>query len=245
MITLRTVVGQEAYSENHRSPAIEFANICSAHGRDGHATSQGTPPCCLRASNAPDFAEDHSTSVICLPCLLTGTTFLSGPTTHQADSREWTILEIRMRVLLINTNQVKTPQITIPLGVCYVASAVRNAGHEVDLLDLCFERHPATTVRRVVEWIRPEVIGLSIRNLDNCDYLHPHSFLPEIRAIAQACQACGPRTMIIGGSAVGHAPSALARYLHCQYAISGEGEVAFPALLMRCGMGQQQRVCPE
>jgi radical SAM superfamily enzyme YgiQ (UPF0313 family) len=39
---------------------------------------------------------------------------------------------MRMRVLLINTNQFKSPQAIIPLGVCYVASAVKNAGHLVD-----------------------------------------------------------------------------------------------------------------
>ena len=89
---------------------------------------------------------------------------------------------------------------------------------------------------------KPEVIGLSIRNLDSCDYQSPHSYLPEIREIVAACRkACPDRSgcslrrhdaaIVLGGPAVSQAPEAVARCVGADAAVSGEGEKAFPELL--------------
>jgi len=142
-----------------------------------------------------------------------------------------------MNVLLISTNRERSPQTLIPLGACYVASAADAAGHEVDLLDLCFERDPVAAVNQVVEWLKPDAIGVSVRNLDNCDYLQPRSYLPDVEAVITACRAKSDCPIILGGTAVSQAPVAIARHLGCKLAISGEGETAFPALLTALEQG--------
>ena len=42
-----------------------------------------------------------------------------------------------MKILLINPNKYLNPPV-MPLGLEYLAGAVIEAGHDVDLLDLCF-----------------------------------------------------------------------------------------------------------
>ena len=41
-----------------------------------------------------------------------------------------------MRILLISANQERSPDPVAPLGVCYVATATAEAGHDVSVLDL-------------------------------------------------------------------------------------------------------------
>ena len=47
-----------------------------------------------------------------------------------------------MRVLLIAANTERINMPTLPLGLAVVATAVRQAGHEVTSLDLLRRRHP-------------------------------------------------------------------------------------------------------
>jgi len=136
-----------------------------------------------------------------------------------------------MRVLIVNTNRERSPQTLIPLGACLVASAARAAGHDVRLLDLTFSPFPSRAARFAVRRFRPDVLGLSIRNIDNCDAGRPQFLLPEARRIAQACRSAGAETIVLGGPAVTTAPGPALSYLGGDFGVVGEGESSFPALL--------------
>src|SRR6185369_14639754 len=73
-----------------------------------------------------------------------------------------------MRVLVVSANQERSPDPVAPLGACYVATAVAAAGHDTELLDLCFSDDVEAEVRDAVAAHRPDVIGLAMRNGDNC-----------------------------------------------------------------------------
>ena len=47
-----------------------------------------------------------------------------------------------MNVLIISTNQTRSPAPVLPAGACLVAEAARRRGHKVSLLDLMFEPDP-------------------------------------------------------------------------------------------------------
>lgn len=136
-----------------------------------------------------------------------------------------------MKVLIINANRERTPQTLIPIGACCVASAATAAGYDTHFLDLTFSHYPLRDVRAAVQHLQPDIIGLSIRNLDNCDAVSPRSYLPETRAIAETCRQCSPALLILGGAAVSLAPMPILRYLEGDYAVIGEGEHTFIALL--------------
>jgi anaerobic magnesium-protoporphyrin IX monomethyl ester cyclase len=152
--------------------------------------------------------------------------------------------EFEMKILLVSTNRERSPQTIVPLGVCCVASAAEAAGHEITLLDLCFERDPTRAMTAAARSLGPDVVGFSIRNFDNCDYTSPRSYLPEIAEVVGACrEACGAK-IVLGGSAVSQAPEALLRTLGGDVAVVGEGEEAFPALLRALESGSDVAAVP-
>ena len=136
-----------------------------------------------------------------------------------------------MNVLLINSNREKTPAPLIPLGLCYVASSARAAGHAVEFLDLCFSRNPRRGLTRAIERFGPEVIGITLRNLDNADSGAPKNFVEEAVPIVETCREASRAPIVLGGSALGIAPEPILRTLACEYAVVGDGEEAFVAFL--------------
>ena len=142
-----------------------------------------------------------------------------------------------MRVLLISANQERSPDPVAPLGLCYVATAAADAGHEVETLDLCFVDDVATAVGAAVADVRPEAIGLSLRNVDNCAWPDTVSYLPHYRHVVDACRAATDAPIVLGGSAFTTMPAHYLETLDVPYGVVGEGEVAFVELLARLAGG--------
>lgn len=136
-----------------------------------------------------------------------------------------------MKVLIISTNQEKTPFAVAPIGAAKVIASLRQAGHTVEFLDLCFCRNVRRSIKRRIKSFVPDVVGLSIRNLDNCAYDQPQTFFGLNREIVQTISAYSRAQIVIGGSAVSIMPEELAGYLGVDYAIAGEGETSLPAFL--------------
>lgn len=136
-----------------------------------------------------------------------------------------------MRILIINTNRERSPHTVIPLGACFAASVAASAGHETSFLDLTFESNPLAAIKGKIREFRPDVIGLSIRNLDNCDSLNPYSYLPEIKTYCQTCSELSDAPIVIGGPAVSCHPDGVTKYLGADYAVSGDAEDSFIDIL--------------
>src|SRR5262245_39301589 len=142
-----------------------------------------------------------------------------------------------MRVLLVSANQEPSPDPVAPLGVCYVATATAAAGHDVSVLDLCFSTGIESEVAAAVAAHRPDVIGVSLRNVDNCAHPDTVSYLPHYRRVVAACRVVSGAPLVLGGSAFTTMPAFYLPALEVPYGVVGEGEVAFPALLERLAAG--------
>jgi len=138
-----------------------------------------------------------------------------------------------VRVLLISANQERSPDPVAPLGVCYVATATAAAGHDVELLDLCFRPDVEDAVGRAVGTVRPDIVGIALRNVDNCAYPDTVSYLPHYRRVVDACRSAGDAPIVLGGSAFTTMPAYYLPTLGVPYGVVGEGEGTFPALLDR------------
>jgi anaerobic magnesium-protoporphyrin IX monomethyl ester cyclase len=130
------------------------------------------------------------------------------------------------RILMISTSREVAPQPTVPIGAAWVAQSLHLSGFDVRFLDLCFHKNPLQAVDDAIRSIRPDGIGISVRNLDNCDFLSPGSFLPELKQITDFIKSRTDARLLLGGAGVSIMPRELLSYLHLDHAIVGEGERA-------------------
>ena len=136
------------------------------------------------------------------------------------------------RVLLVSTNRERQPYPVVPNGLACVASALAAAGHQVRFLDLCFARDPVTASTNAAREFDPDVVGVSVRNIDNSDAIALRHYTPEARDVLRALRLAAPLAKVIaGGAAFGVAPEALFRDLGVDYAVAGDGERASVALV--------------
>lgn len=135
-----------------------------------------------------------------------------------------------MRILLINTNQALRPYPVFPIGVCSVALALETKGHEVSVLDLCFEKDTETPIRERVLSFRPDLVGVGIRNLDNSDLIDFQWFLPAVRKMIDQVRRATDSRIVLGGAAVSVLPKAVLEFMDCDLGVIGDGEAAFAGL---------------
>lgn len=123
------------------------------------------------------------------------------------------------------------PVPVMPVGACMVADAAAHAGHEVRFLDLAFEKDPLASVARELQATQPDVVGLSIRNIDNNDVHNPTCFIKGLRSLIVTIKDLSKANVVLGGAAVSVMPEEIMRYTGVHLAVLGDGEVVFPQLL--------------
>ncbi|HLP45198.1 MAG TPA: radical SAM protein [Candidatus Kapabacteria bacterium] len=139
-----------------------------------------------------------------------------------------------MKVLMINSNRYKLPVPAMPFGMCCVASALEKGGHEVEVLDLCFSKNCTRDIRNALSKFKPDIIGISIRNIDTAVFYKTLFYLQTIKneVIIPIKKAfSGP--IVIGGTAVGIAGAEMLENFDLTYAICGDGEDAMNEFVKR------------
>ena len=136
-----------------------------------------------------------------------------------------------MRVLLISANTEVVPDPVFPIGPAYVGAAARAEGHEVKGLDLCFATDRRAFVLDAIRDFDPEVVGISLRNLDNSAYPENRSYIEDYSALVSWVRASTAAPIVLGGAGFTVMPTTILEELHADYGVLGEGEHAFPWLL--------------
>jgi hypothetical protein len=140
-----------------------------------------------------------------------------------------------MKVLLISANTVQEPFPVYPLGLDYVAGAIAG-DHAVRCLDLN-ALGADQALERAVQGFAPDVIGLSLRNVDNTDSRAPKGFMADYRRLVRRLRQCSPAPIVLGGSGFTLFPEEILALLEADYGIVGEGE-RLGALLQALGAGE-------
>ena len=138
-----------------------------------------------------------------------------------------------MRVLLISANTERINLPTMPLGLGYVAAAARRAGHEVAFLDLMVEDDAVTVVRAALERLRPQVIGISVRNIDDQKMEGTRFLLEPVKTLVGVCRGLTEAPIVLGGAGYSIYPERVLDYLDADMGIQGEGEAA-GVMLLNC-----------
>lgn len=145
-----------------------------------------------------------------------------------------------MRVVVVAANQEQRPDPVVPLGALYVAGAARAAGHDVSVHDCCFDGEGfAERLAATLTEARPDVVGISLRNVDNVAWPQARSYLEHYRAVIATVRAAAPRAkVLLGGPAFTLFPEAYLDELAPDSGVAGEGESAFVDLLTTIARGE-------
>ncbi|CAK8711488.1 hypothetical protein KKHLCK_00480 [Candidatus Electrothrix laxa] len=147
-----------------------------------------------------------------------------------------------MNILLINSNMLFPP--VMPLGLAYVATAAREAGHRIKIVDLNFSENYKNDIANAVSNYSPQVLGISIRNIDNVTMIHSVYFLPKIKEIISYCRSISIAPIVLGGPGFSMMPKEIMQITSADYGIIGEGERAFVNLLTWISKGNKPKGVP-
>ncbi|MEK7475084.1 MAG: cobalamin-dependent protein [Candidatus Coatesbacteria bacterium] len=143
-----------------------------------------------------------------------------------------------MKVLLVtppyHSGVVESAGRWMPLGLAYLAGAVRRAGHEVEIYDAMTKFHGMDEVRARLAASRPDVIGITAITA---------SYPAALRVLAAAKEILPGVVTVVGGvhthflwrEALEGNPGTV------DYVVRGEGEQALPGLLACLAAGGDPR----
>ena len=149
-----------------------------------------------------------------------------------------------MRILFVSTNRLRTVMPPMPLGLASVIAQIDDSRHELQVLDLMFAEQPEAELKTHLSSFDPELIAISIRNIDNQSALHTEYLLPQEKEFVERCREHSAATLVVGGPAFTVSPLAIFEYLEPDFGIVGEGEIAFRELVDRIDGGVDWRDIP-
>lgn len=136
-----------------------------------------------------------------------------------------------MKVLFVSANTEKINMPALPLGLACVARAARESGHEVIIRDLMASADAGGLLEEAVRDFGPDVIGISVRNIDDQLMQGGRFLLEAVKETVALCKALSAAPVVLGGAGYSIFPGDALLYLGADMGIEGEGEAALPALL--------------
>ncbi len=146
-----------------------------------------------------------------------------------------------MRVLLLSSNIATSPYPVYPLGLAMISSALTSAGHEVRQLDYLREGSSMAAIETAVAEFSPELLGISIRNIDNVNYMNKQYYIDHVREIVTRLRALTQAKIILGGAGFSLMPQEILDVTGADYGFVGESE----ALVVVFAENASRDVYPE
>jgi len=117
----------------------------------------------------------------------------------------------------------------------YIATALDTAGHEVRICDPNAQADGLRAVGRHLAMWQPEVVGISLRNIDTTDYLRYRYYYRHLGETLDAITATAPdATIIIGGTGFSTFPERIMRdHRRIDFGVVLEGEATIVELLAK------------
>ena len=135
-----------------------------------------------------------------------------------------------MKILLVQSYLGSNDPLVAPLGLLSLVPTLN--GHDVHIFDTnCFDSS-FTALEKKVTTFCPDVIGISLRNIDSTnktDIVFYYRFLPEILDVLTQCSQA---KIVIGGSGFSmFAEEIMVRETRLDFGVYLEGETVFSELL--------------
>ncbi len=148
------------------------------------------------------------------------------------------------KVLFVSSNTELINMRILPLGLACVAEATKRDGHQVTVLDLAGEEDATFPLNRTFDTFEPDLIGVSVRNIDNQKMRQPVFLLEKVKPVIDICRRRSTAPIVLGGPGYSMFPRAALHYLGADMGIAGEGESAFPTLVTALAEGRALEELP-
>lgn len=146
-----------------------------------------------------------------------------------------------MRVLMVQTLSMEEapPERVYPIGIVCLAGRLADGGHCVSILDMNMARDPFGSLKERLLDFQPDLVGLSLRNIDPLGN-RSSSLIPPFIVATRMVAALAPHAWIVaGGTGFSLFPERILRELpEIDYGIVGEAEISFPELVSSLEAGR-------
>ena len=136
-----------------------------------------------------------------------------------------------MHVALVNTNLIRPP--IAPIGLDYIGEALNLGGHDVTVLDLCWSDHRDNAIGSFFDSRDFDLIGVTLRNTDDCAFTSRQSFLGEFAAIIDSIRKHTDGCIVLGGVGFSVMPEQVLMSCKADAGLRGDGEFGFAQLADR------------
>lgn len=143
-----------------------------------------------------------------------------------------------MKVLLISANRTEINMRTMPLGLAFVAQALSDRHHSVRMIDCVGIADVESYIKDAIDSFRPDVIGISLRNIDDQTSVNTQFLYLGDRDIISLARRLSDRPIVLGGAGYSMFPDAILADSDADMGIEGEGEAALALVLERLGKGE-------
>lgn len=135
------------------------------------------------------------------------------------------------KILFISANTFKVPYPVYPLGVSYICTYLREKlpDYQTRILDMNLSS-PEELAKEINSFM-PDLIGISLRNIDNVDSTDSKSFFSGYIEIINTIRSNSEAKVVIGGSAFSVFPELIFQKLDPDFAVVGEGEKSLVELI--------------
>lgn len=137
-----------------------------------------------------------------------------------------------MKILLVSINRCVDPYPVYPIGISVVARALRLAGHEARQFDvLASGPEPLQSLSDAIADFSPDMIGVSIRNIDSVDSTATRDdWLSDAADVCKFCKSRSHAPLFLGGAGFTISPEEILARCGADFGVAGPGEEAVPRL---------------
>ena len=136
-----------------------------------------------------------------------------------------------MRILLVQAYLGRKEKPIYPIGLATLASVLKN--HDLKVIDPNILEEPEADLKRIAREFQPEIIGISLRNVDTTQVRDPFIYYNGMRESLSAVKAvCPDAGIVIGGSGFSiYAREIMLAVPEIQVGVYLEAEATFPELV--------------
>ncbi|MBN1807109.1 MAG: radical SAM protein [Sedimentisphaerales bacterium] len=130
---------------------------------------------------------------------------------------------------LINTNRMLPP--IGPIALDYIGESARQAGIDVEVVDLCLSDNPTKTLEDYFSAHSPTLVGITFRNTDDCFWPSARWFVPDLAETIKKIRGMTDAPIVIGGVGFSVFAERIVDYTGVDFGIRGDGEQAIVSLV--------------